>query len=139
MVLISIHPFPLRKIFLVIVAFLCFSALCFADPVLMVRRYASHTERLVVVSAATPTTWQEPARGLRFGMVNPYFARVELADLAEHQPGAVSNDRGKTDPLPVMLSSVFRKASCALQSAAPAPLRNEPTLGRWEPAERICF
>jgi hypothetical protein len=46
MVLISIHPFASRKILLAIVAFLCFSALCFADPVLMVRRYAPHPERL---------------------------------------------------------------------------------------------
>jgi len=41
MVLISIHPFALRKIFLVIAALLCFSALCFADPVLMAQRYAA--------------------------------------------------------------------------------------------------
>lgn len=40
MVLISIHPFALRKLFLIIVASLGFSALCFADPVLMVRRYS---------------------------------------------------------------------------------------------------
>jgi hypothetical protein len=40
MVLISIQPFVLRKIFLVIAALLCFSALCFADPVLMAQRYA---------------------------------------------------------------------------------------------------
>ena len=45
MVLISIHPFALRKIFLVIVAFLCFSALCLADPVLMVHRYSARPER----------------------------------------------------------------------------------------------
>lgn len=40
MVLISIQPFVLRKIFLVIAALLCFSALCFADPLLMAQRYA---------------------------------------------------------------------------------------------------
>ena len=40
MVLISIHPFPLRKIFLVLGALLCLSALCFADPVLMAQHYA---------------------------------------------------------------------------------------------------
>ena len=39
MVLISIHPFALRKLFLVIAALVCFSALCFADPLLMTRRY----------------------------------------------------------------------------------------------------
>ena len=41
MVLVSIHPFALRKIFLVIAALLCFSALCFADPVLVAQRYAN--------------------------------------------------------------------------------------------------
>lgn len=38
MVLISIHPFVFRKTFLVLLALLGFSALCFADPVLMVHR-----------------------------------------------------------------------------------------------------
>jgi hypothetical protein len=41
MVLISIHPFALRKVFLVIAALLCFSALCFADPVFVAQRYAN--------------------------------------------------------------------------------------------------
>ena len=41
MVLISIHPFAFRKVFLVIAALLCFSALCFADPVLMAQRYSA--------------------------------------------------------------------------------------------------
>jgi hypothetical protein len=45
MVLISIHPFLFRKILLAIVALLFFSALCFADPVLMVRRYTIRGER----------------------------------------------------------------------------------------------
>ncbi|MFN2623768.1 MAG: hypothetical protein ABR611_13100 [Chthoniobacterales bacterium] len=40
MVLISIQPFAFRKIFLVIAALVCFSALCFADPVLMAEHYA---------------------------------------------------------------------------------------------------
>jgi hypothetical protein len=41
MVLISIHPFALRKLFLFVVALVCFSAFCFADPVLMVRQSGS--------------------------------------------------------------------------------------------------
>ena len=43
MVLISIHPFAFRKIFFVIAALLCFSAVCFADPVLVAQRYANPT------------------------------------------------------------------------------------------------
>src|SRR6476469_11064734 len=41
MVLISIDPFASRRILLVIAALLCFSALCFADPVLMAQRYSA--------------------------------------------------------------------------------------------------
>ena len=41
MVLISIHPFAVRKIFLLAVALLGLSsAFCFADPVFMTRQYA---------------------------------------------------------------------------------------------------
>jgi hypothetical protein len=41
MVLVSLDPFASRRLLLVIVALLGFSALCFADPVLMAQRYAS--------------------------------------------------------------------------------------------------
>lgn len=61
MVLISIHPFCLRKIFLIVVALLCFSAFCFADPVLMVRRYPTHSEWLDALKT-TPSTWQRSPR-----------------------------------------------------------------------------
>jgi hypothetical protein len=46
MVLISIQPFGLRKILLVVAAMVCFSAICLADPVLMVHRYAAPAEQL---------------------------------------------------------------------------------------------
>ena len=45
MVLISIQPFALPKIFLVIAALLCFSALCFADPIFVAQRYTSPASR----------------------------------------------------------------------------------------------
>ena len=62
MVLVSIHPFALRKIFLVVVAFLCFSAFCFADPVLMVRRYGPHSTRFGTVDTSEREhTKSEPA------------------------------------------------------------------------------
>ena len=44
MILVSIRPFALRKIFLIVLMLLCFSVVCFADPVLMVRRYAPAPE-----------------------------------------------------------------------------------------------
>ena len=41
MVLISIQPFALGKILLIVVALLGFATLCFADPVLMAQRCSS--------------------------------------------------------------------------------------------------
>jgi hypothetical protein len=52
MVLVSIHPFALRRLLLVILALACFSALCFADPVLMVRRYNRENPRAAVLRTA---------------------------------------------------------------------------------------
>jgi hypothetical protein len=59
MVLISIHPFALRRLFLVVLALAGFSALCFADPVLMAQRYGAEKHRTaankaLVVSPVTP-------------------------------------------------------------------------------------
>ena len=132
MVLISIHPFAVRKLFLIIVAFLCFSAVCLADPVLMVRRYASHAERLAVARVSVPT-WQEPGRGGRATIVNPYVAHLESADLSERQPGATSTDGGNRGLQPAVSSWVFRNASCALRSNGPAAIHDGPTLR--EPAD----
>jgi len=127
MVLISIHPFAVRKLFLIIVAFLCFSAVCLADPVLMVRRYASHTERLEAARVSV-STWQEPGGGGRTTIVDPYVAHFESADLAERQPGATSIDGGNTGLLPAVSSWVFRNASCTLRSSGPAAIHDGPIL-----------
>ena len=46
MVLISIHPFAVRKIFLLAVALLGLSsAFCFADPLFMTRQYKPHCDQ----------------------------------------------------------------------------------------------
>jgi hypothetical protein len=45
MILISIDPFGTRRILLVLAALLCFSAACFADPVLMAQRYEAGSLR----------------------------------------------------------------------------------------------
>jgi hypothetical protein len=45
MLLVSIHPFAFRRLALVILALAGFSALCFADPVLMARRYSVESSR----------------------------------------------------------------------------------------------
>lgn len=52
MLLISIHPFAFRRLALVILAVAGFSALCFADPVLMARKYTPGNHRTDAVKAA---------------------------------------------------------------------------------------
>src|SRR4051812_43337346 len=67
MLLISIHPFALRRLALIIFAIAGFSALCFADPVLMAHRYTqSPSTRLFVPHKATAdivsaSVWKSPA------------------------------------------------------------------------------
>jgi hypothetical protein len=52
MVLVSIDPFASRRLFLIIAALLCFSAACFADPVLMAQRYATSTSAMSSIHLA---------------------------------------------------------------------------------------
>jgi hypothetical protein len=72
MVLISIHPFALRRLFLVVVAMSGFSALCFADPVLMAHRYGPDRAQLAdmrprffphALSTVTPVRLSHPLGG----------------------------------------------------------------------------
>jgi hypothetical protein len=62
MVLISMHPFAFRRLFLVILAVAGFSALCFADPVLMARRYSPDATRATIARPPSPAPAAE-----RFG------------------------------------------------------------------------
>lgn len=70
MVLISIDPFALRRLLLVLGALLGFTALCFADPVLMASRYgtspsqvsATKTTPAAHVSAPAPLVLPLPTR-----------------------------------------------------------------------------
>ena len=75
MVLISIRPYGLGKIFLIIAALLSFSALCFADPVLMAHRYDSDKAQ----GASSQTSFgadipQRQARDVHQPAVTPRFA-----------------------------------------------------------------
>ena len=66
MVLISIHPFAVRKIFLLAVALLGLSsAFCFADPVFMTRQYAPSNAELRASRSAQATVGNhyDPALG----------------------------------------------------------------------------
>lgn len=67
MVLISIHPFALRRLFLVVLAVAGFSALCFADPVLMAQRYGSEKPR---AAASNATRTSISGRFLNFESAN---------------------------------------------------------------------
>jgi hypothetical protein len=99
MVLVSIHPFALRRLFLVIVAFLCFSAFCFADPVLMVRQYSSHPGGLASGNWVAPTSqqWQDPRE-----QINLEFTDREAPSVIRTAP-----------------SSIFGKAVCAMRPVGP--------------------
>ncbi len=79
MVLISIHPFALRKVFLVIVAFLCFSALCLADPLLMAQRYGTHSRHLPPASL--------PRQEENEGWLSGGFNQRQLERLQPREPG----------------------------------------------------
>ena len=53
MVLISIAPFAFRRLLLIVLALIGFSAVCFADPVLVARRYSSGHTGIVAARAVT--------------------------------------------------------------------------------------
>jgi hypothetical protein len=114
MVLISIHPFALRKIFLVIVAFLCFSALCLADPVLMVHRYAAPPEQLAAPKVPAPAL-REPLAPQNASADDFGFGPLGSIDSAGNETELRFTEPGKIGLSPT-LPSVFRKAMCELRS-----------------------
>jgi hypothetical protein len=125
MVLISIRPFALRKLFLVIVAFLCFSAFCFADPVLMVRRYSNHPVRL---GAPTSAPESQDARLAKSQVevwepVGFTWEKIKL-DFTDRETSSVIS----TTPL-----SIFGKPACAMHPLGPdAGLAVAPILSARE-------
>ena len=113
MVLISIHPFALRKIFLIILLSLCFSAICLADPVLMVQRYVASPEH---PSAAKARPWisqphldpQPFDTTSQFGPLGSLDSTGNQAEWPLIEPGRIV--------LPTTLpSSAFRRAMCELR------------------------
>jgi hypothetical protein len=115
MVLISIHPFALRKVFLVIVAFVCFSALCFADPVLMVHRYAAPPGHLAAPKVAAPAALREPLAPQDASGDESGFSPLASIDSPGNQTELRFTEPGKIG-LPPTLPSVFRRAMCELRS-----------------------
>jgi len=116
MVLISIHPFALRKVFLVIVAFLCFSAFCFADPVLMVRRYASHPERFGAATTIAMPTRQELRERCAASVAAPGLDVFESIDISFDQIKVDFTKAGDMELARTAPSSIFRNVMCALRS-----------------------
>jgi len=121
MVLISIDPFAVRKLFLLVVALLCFSAACFADPLLMARRFASPADRVRAAAGASVSTGLESAGWA--GMMVPYFADFESTGFAASSPWTAPYDGGRTSLGTAVLSSVFGHGSWHMSwRAAPAAI-----------------
>jgi hypothetical protein len=110
MVLISIHPFAFRKLFLVIVAFLCFSAFCLADPVLMVRRYSNHPAHIGAVSAPAPASLEWQDTGLTKSELEP-LKSIDFSPETKLQ--FTGSDTPRADR--TRLSPIFGEAVCAMQ------------------------
>jgi hypothetical protein len=111
MVLISIHPFAFRKLFLIVVAFLCFSTLCFADPVLMVRRYSARPDL--------------PKASMQ--VESPSFDALEKGVL-----GNAASLIGPNNPDIGAFSASVRNPACVLRSTilTDSPPADAPVLGR---------
>ena len=75
MVLISIDPFALRRLLLVIVALVGFTALCLADPVLMARRYG-HDRAPFAPTKIAAATQISPRAAFVFTPAQPCFWRA---------------------------------------------------------------
>ena len=108
MVLISIHPFALRKLFLLIVAFLCFSAFCFADPVLMVRRYSNHSDHLRTVTEPAPAFQEQRTSGPR----SPEREALKSLDSRETKFQFAETENSSVDRA---APAIFGKAVCSMR------------------------
>ena len=121
MVLISIHPFAYRKFFLITVAFLGLSAVCFADPVLHgPSLYAeSHGAGWPIRVSVLPVKSGGDGKA---AMVGPYVAHFESADLAERNPSGQVDDGWQDGPL-AGRSSNRHPSLCAMREINTAPER----------------
>jgi hypothetical protein len=121
MVLISIHPFAVRKIFLLAVALLgASSALCFADPLFMTRQYGHSRDQALPAQAvaALETNSGELSSSWFF------FEVCDLRTLAVSDPGEIGPVFSKTK------ADVFTKATVCWRSNAranPAVFGSETT------------
>jgi hypothetical protein len=115
MVLVSIHPFALRKIFLFIVAFLCFSVLCLADPVLMIHRYAAAPEQFAGAKIEA-ATFREPLGQQDPSVAVPGFGPLGSIDSFWNQNELRLTEPGRIGLPPALPSSVFRKPMCELRA-----------------------
>lgn len=99
MVLVSIHPFALRKIFLLVIAVLgVSSALCFADPLFMTRHYAAVSQqprqaRPVITPQATldqsSVIWRAFANSPEHCMVVPTITFLSPLGYTTHEMGSI--------------------------------------------------
>src|SRR3954465_3961876 len=97
MVLISLQPFVLQKLVLIVAALLFFSAFCFADPVFMTSQYAATADTALHVgghAGAHARTKREPS-AVQIGLP----AQIAASEIALWQSLA-----NPTDPLIVQLT-----------------------------------
>jgi hypothetical protein len=98
MLLISIHPFAFRRLALLVLALAGFSALCFADPVLMAHRYTQSPSTRTFVSPKTTaddvssSAWNSPASvdttdvsRLTWAGARPCERRVDALDVGARE------------------------------------------------------
>lgn len=121
MVLISIHPFALRRLILVVLALVGFSALCYADPVLMARRYGTEKAPPTRPDAPALAHVAPVASGLvplqSLAIVSPIFAGEARATL--HKPAL---------PLPSLTSLISQNRDCDLRIISFPDIVSDPLL-----------
>jgi hypothetical protein len=109
MVLISIHPFGLRKIFLIVVTLLCLSAFCFADSLFMARRYRPAGEA-VSIHQAMP----RDVEGIAVG--HEFIAWPEIGTAAVMPERAGPEPRAELGLDATSSTQLFSRRSCVYRA-----------------------
>ncbi len=98
--MISLQPFLLRKLVLIVAALLFFSALCFADSVFMARQYAGPVATAAAFEAKQPSAHLQSKQG-----APPVEIAGALTAVAPTEIGLWQSPAGATDLLFLQLKS----------------------------------
>lgn len=111
MILISIHPFAFKKLFLLVVAFLCVSsALCFADSLFMARQFAPDQHRSTLIPS-------------RIGEIGASARVVSFAANFErdyHEGAVCGSSEGAWGEVPVQIGTALAETGIR-DSSTPRP------------------